>query len=131
MSLTTLGGAEEGLKARLPPILMEFAMSIDLRNDGTSALSAAPTFPDRSSCCGSSAAVHGLRLTEACCSEPAPSGDDPTPASDHDRRLDQLRAMPDVRQAKIAKIKEQLQQGSYDPDVVLNKAIERMLDEMD
>ncbi|MEY4832150.1 MAG: Anti-sigma-28 factor, FlgM [Planctomycetota bacterium] len=110
-------------------------MSIDLRNDGTSALSptlsAAPAFTDRSSCCGSTAAVHGLRLTTACCSEPAPAGNDPAPASEHDRRLDQLRAMPDVRQAKIAKIKEQLQQGSYDPDVVLNKAIERMLDEMD
>ncbi|MBM4051418.1 MAG: flagellar biosynthesis anti-sigma factor FlgM [Planctomycetes bacterium] len=106
-------------------------MSIDLRNDGTSALSAAPTFSDRSSSCGSTAAAHGLRLNAECCGGPAPAGDEPTPASEHDRRLDQLRAMPDVRQAKIAKIKEQLQQGSYDPDVVLNKAIERMLDEMD
>ena len=110
-------------------------MSIDLRNDGTSALSAAPTFPDRSSCCGSSAAVHGLWLTEACCSDASPSGGEqpagPGREDDHDRHLDRLRAMPDVRQAKIAKIKEQLQQGKYDPDVVLNKAIERMLDEMD
>lgn len=106
-------------------------MSIDLRNDGTSALSAAPAFTDRSSCCGSTGAVHGLRLATECCSEPSPADQDPKAASEHDRRLDQLRAMPDVRQAKIAKIKEQLQQGSYDPDVVLNKAIERMLDEMD
>ncbi|MBM4110289.1 MAG: hypothetical protein FJ254_02880 [Phycisphaerae bacterium] len=106
-------------------------MSIDLRNDGTSALSAAPTFTDRSSCCGSASAIPGLRLTTACCSDGEPAGQDPAPASDHDRRLEQLRAMPDVRQSKIAKIKEQLQQGSYDPDVVLNKAIERMLDEMD
>lgn len=110
-------------------------MSIDLRNDGTSALSptlsSAPAFTDRSTCCGSTTAVHGLRLTTECCSDPAPAGNDPAPASEHDRRLDQLRAMPDVRQAKIAKIKEQLQQGSYDPDVVLSKAIERMLDEMD
>jgi len=110
-------------------------MSIDLRNDGTSALSptlsTAPAFTDRSSCCGSTAAAHGLRLTTVCCSEPTPAGNDPSAASEHDRRLDQLRAMPDVRQAKIAKIKEQLQQGTYDPDVVLNKAIERMLDEMD
>lgn len=104
-------------------------MSIDLRNDGTSALSAAPVFPDRSSCCGS--AAPGLRLATECCSDPAPAGDEPKPASEHDRHLDRLRAMPDVRQAKIARIKEQLQQGSYDPDVVLNKAIERMLDEMD
>jgi hypothetical protein len=106
-------------------------MSIDLRNDGTSALSAAPTFPDRSSCCGGAS----LRLATTCCSDAPPSGGEqsagPGREDDHDRHLDRLRAMPDVRQAKIAKIKEQLQQGKYDPDAVLNKAIERMLDEMD
>jgi hypothetical protein len=106
-------------------------MSIDLRNDGTSALSAAPTFPDRSSCCGGAS----LRLATTCCSDASRSGGEqpagPGRQDDHDRHLDRLRAMPDVRQAKIAKIKEQLQQGKYDPDVVLNKAIERMLDEMD
>lgn len=112
-------------------------MSIELQNDSASVLSAQPIQTDRVTasneiltvptvpCCGPS-----------CCQSrgaAAANADEPAPARtrDEEHHLDRLRAMPDVRQAKIASIKEQLKAGTYDADQLLNRAIERMLDEMD
>ncbi len=107
-------------------------MSTEFRIDGNAALSTAPSFD-----AVPAKRTAALRLADAChcasdgdaarCSDSSP---DPSPRVSPEH-LDRLRSMPDVRQAKIARIKEQLQQGDYDSEAILAKAIERMLDEMD
>ncbi|MSQ90873.1 MAG: flagellar biosynthesis anti-sigma factor FlgM [Phycisphaerales bacterium] len=51
-------------------------------------------------------------------------------SQEHTRHLADLRAMPEVRADRVARIKQMIADGSFDTDARLSAAIDRMLAEL-
>ncbi len=51
-------------------------------------------------------------------------------SEEHSRHLAHLRALPEVRAERIAKIKQMIADGSFDTESRLSAAIDRMLEEL-
>lgn len=61
--------------------------------------------------------------------EPAPRPADTVDLSDQARLLDTLRSGGDVRQDLVAKVRSEIDQGSYLNDERLDKALDALIDE--
>jgi negative regulator of flagellin synthesis FlgM len=76
---------------------------------------------------------HAARLTGAAPASSAPIQDELSLSSaglDASRMVDQVREMPDVRQDKVASIRAQIANGTYETDEKLQVALGRLMDEM-
>jgi len=50
--------------------------------------------------------------------------------SDHARHLERLRALPDVRSAKVDAIRDSIARGAYDTPERMKVALQRLLDDL-
>ena len=70
-------------------------------------------------------------MTVASCSNVRPLASELADHSEeHARHLAHLRAMPEVRAERIAKIKLMIADGSFDTETRLSAAIDRMLEDL-
>ncbi len=67
---------------------------------------------------------------DACSNVRSLSSDLNDHSEEHARHLAHLRALPEVRAERIAKIKQMIADGSFDTDSRLSVAIDRMLEEL-
>lgn len=84
----------------------------------------------------SAAAVGRAEPREAAQERPAPAaqvqrGEDQIELSEASRLLARLRALPEIRQELVDRVRAEIESGSYETDDKLDQAIESMLDDIE
>ena len=76
---------------------------------------------------------HRVDRNEAAAASPradSPRRGDRVELSDHARFLDELRRMPDVRQARVDAVRQAIADGTYETEERLEAAIDALMDEL-
>lgn len=73
---------------------------------------------------------HAARAVSTPQSSPSAPIRDELQISSEATLLEQLRALPDIRQDRVSSLRSQIAEGSYFSEEKLNTAVERLLDEI-
>jgi len=76
------------------------------------------------------AAPHAARPAQSPSNISAPAGGDEVQISDAAKLIEQMQQMPDIRQDRVASIRAQIAQGTYETPNRLDTAVSRLLDEI-
>ncbi|MEN6458475.1 MAG: flagellar biosynthesis anti-sigma factor FlgM [Thermoguttaceae bacterium] len=73
---------------------------------------------------------HGVRPNQPMARPAAPQIADEVDISDAARLVEQVQQMPDIREDRVAAVRQQIAAGTYETGDKLNIALERLLDEI-
>lgn len=75
-------------------------------------------------------APHGVKSAQPTTRPEAAQIADEVEISDAARLVEQVHQMPDIREDRVAAVRQQIAAGTYETDDKLNAALERLLDEI-